>query len=428
MSARQAFIPSRPASRAGQLNELEIQRPSPGQHQRHNKADANNSSSKAYQQPITRGQENALVQRPQTPMSKHNSDAGLPSDFNKHKPFNVSGLKKNKRDSTGGGHRPDRELLGSMPVLSSSLDHGAHQQRIAEPRPRHSPPLSGHMGNFKTPPMPWMHGSDAHIVGPADETDTLVPNGLLPSPVARRGRLESIQEAQELEEEQEDSGYMSAQMAVGDKGNAGSDAARRLAGLGSKQQGPRRVLKRASVDEGDGQEEASVPRAKRARRDTYDEDDPQEIQILGDGFNFSQNNPNSTGLTQTDNIGQSSGGDLTDLFSRFGLDIDESRIEEYTDFYITEQRRWSEASHEDWRAGSKEIAKEFSDAMDHLTSKVATYDALHATLADHGAVLDARGEMNKKVRESLVRNSGNVLKVVELETTRQKVDKSVGES
>ncbi|TFY79346.1 hypothetical protein EWM64_g4664 [Hericium alpestre] len=276
-----------------------------------------------FQQPITRGQENALVQWPQTPKSNPSSDAGSPGDFNKHKPLNIAGLKKNERDSTGGDRRPEREVLGSMPMLSSSRDHGAHQPRIAAPAP-----LSAHMGNFKTPSMPWMHGSDAHIVGPADESDLLVPNGLLPGPVTRRGRLESIQEAQKLEE-QEDSGYMSAQMAMGDNDNAGSDPARCLAGLGSKVQGPRRVLKRASVDEGDGQEDASTPHAKQARHDTYDEEEPQEIQIFGDGFDFSQNNTNSTGLAQIDNVGQSSGGDLTGLYANFGLDLDCSRIEEY---------------------------------------------------------------------------------------------------
>ncbi|TFY79250.1 hypothetical protein EWM64_g4761 [Hericium alpestre] len=227
---------------------------------------------------------------------------------------------------------------------------------------------------------------------------------------------------------------------MGNKRNSGPYIAPRRAGLRSAQQDPQRIKqKRASVDECDGHEETLLSHAKRTRLSTYDEGDPEELQIIGEGEpSFSNNDADLTRVEQleTGYVGQVSGGGLIDLMSNCGVDVDDSRMKEYIEYYAAEERRWSRASFEEWRAGAKEVVDNFTavmqmytaQAVKHALAKKEAYITMHNELHVHRALLYARGEKMKGFR-SKEHIKKHVLEAVELMLESESKDvKAVGEA
>ncbi|EPQ54166.1 hypothetical protein GLOTRDRAFT_130552 [Gloeophyllum trabeum ATCC 11539] len=96
----------------------------------------------------------------------------------------------------------------------------------------------------------------------------------------------------------------------------------------------------------------------------------------------------------------------------FGLEPYAS-VDEYLGAYEAAKRRWTECTLEEWQTGADEMMSKFGEVMDfvkdHLRAKTSLYTSLHSKVEEHKAVLGSREKVLKDVRESLVRQSGNVV-------------------
>ncbi|KAA1467218.1 hypothetical protein DENSPDRAFT_926437 [Dentipellis sp. KUC8613] len=414
MSARHAFIP-RPASRADRLAEvaagMEIQRPSTAQQHVKPKPDS-------HKQPITRGQENPPSIQMQERLKlkdeaeakdKMSANTNTSSDITRP-PLNVTSFKSNRRNTTGAA------MQNPNPPPDPS------QGRIAAPRARPASPV---MPRMPIPRTSWsqmitpdlFEANEAHIPTSASARDRFTPNGLLPDPTPpRRVPLDSIEESMH-----EDSGYLSA-AGVEDE-SAQRTPARTAAMLRMGRKRPSLV-----AQEDDGEAEivevtgmGHAAKRMRAGGDTYGNNakSPKffgggrsEARVQGQTQGHVQEQPQAPAPQQT------SANALGDLFGGLGFDVDDTQLAECADVYERARQRWRDASMDEWRAGADELAQRFGKVLkmvaDHVTTKTTAYGALQAKLGAHRAVLEARAETNRKVREALMRNSGNVLGAVQL--------------
>ncbi|KZT01593.1 uncharacterized protein LAESUDRAFT_815771 [Laetiporus sulphureus 93-53] len=100
------------------------------------------------------------------------------------------------------------------------------------------------------------------------------------------------------------------------------------------------------------------------------------------------------------------------LRSLLGQELD-AYLRIHVEAYEEAKKKYSECSLDDWKAAAEEIAGKFAKMIDfvkdHMNSKLILYASLHSAVADHRAILSEREQTLKGARESLVRESGNVV-------------------
>ncbi|CAL1709396.1 unnamed protein product [Somion occarium] len=102
----------------------------------------------------------------------------------------------------------------------------------------------------------------------------------------------------------------------------------------------------------------------------------------------------------------------TALRRLLGQDLDEYSEKHY-EAYMEAKNKWSECDLDEWKAGADELASSFAKIIDfvkeHMTAKLSLYTSLHSAIATHRDILSEREQGLKEVRESLVRDGGNVV-------------------
>ncbi|KAF8259813.1 hypothetical protein EI94DRAFT_1812715 [Lactarius quietus] len=95
-----------------------------------------------------------------------------------------------------------------------------------------------------------------------------------------------------------------------------------------------------------------------------------------------------------------------------GLEFSEADLARYVELYEQGSERWSKAPMEEWVAGADDILAKFGEMIDmikdHMSAKMNLYKSLHTRLSDEHATLDHRAKELRDASQSLVRDSGTI--------------------
>ncbi|KAN0133388.1 hypothetical protein V8E53_008828 [Lactarius tabidus] len=95
-----------------------------------------------------------------------------------------------------------------------------------------------------------------------------------------------------------------------------------------------------------------------------------------------------------------------------GLEFSEADLARYAELYEQGSERWSKAPMEEWVAGADEILAKFGEMIDmikdHMSSKMNLYKSLHTRLADEHSALEQRANELRDASQTLVRDSGTM--------------------
>ncbi|KDQ59145.1 hypothetical protein JAAARDRAFT_192687 [Jaapia argillacea MUCL 33604] len=496
MSARQPFVPSRPASRAAHLPPLDRRastEATPGAPSGFRQGHPNSGQS------AEGGSQNRANHAIPEPGSDGTISAGI-------KPLNLSSLVQKKR-----GNRQDKSRLSldgssNNRFPSKAPTQGEPEARVAAPKPRladrpGSPFFSSAslgmapIPSFKTPALPPSKLSssvslpsaetsldpnahntahDAHI--PANPIDGPSPtfgrpcsleslpgalnpyssNGILETRLSSRPSLDRIPESREDETPLPPTRARLDTMT--DRDSTNSTLVAEDDNEPPQLRDMRRTQKRSQPVNGPDSEDdyGFTSEAKRWKGDpleggpndrstprshsisyyrTPEPEQPQAFRSIHEGFDDRNNDshlqasrhrsqsiepqqyrqqqhdyePRSTPPLQPQlpSVGQPHA-----LHQLFGVDLD-TYMERNLQTYHEKKQKWEACSTEEWQAGADELAGKFSSLMDfvkeHMTTKMGLYVSLHSKLASHQEVLGERQGVLKDARESLVRESGNVL-------------------
>ncbi|KAI0258100.1 hypothetical protein BC834DRAFT_975555 [Gloeopeniophorella convolvens] len=390
MSARQPFLPSRPASRAVNVGDS---------------AGAPAASVDALEMAPAR-------------------------------PLNLSGLKKSAMRGTRSVDAAEGAANGSWPTAKGTTT------RIYAPRP--SPPSAVPQGpgfampEFKTPTLPPVKGGEeaaaaTHIPTPDAgfgffHTAAASGGGPGHSPAFFGRAQPSFDSVASLD----DSGYFSSVSEQTDTQERFS-LVRRLSSAsaaGGDRPGSRATQKHAMAANSGFDSNLANP-LKRARHGSPGDDD--EVILIQDaqrhstprqqsihGSSRSQNNPQHANGPENARPGDAQAfalpshmpGPTAAIGSLPGLDFSDTDLARYAGLYEQGSVRWASATPEEWLAGADEITGKFGEIVDmikeHMTSKMGLYKSLHGRLADEHSALEERAKELRDAGQTIVRDSGSI--------------------
>ncbi|KAI9431074.1 hypothetical protein H4582DRAFT_2085492 [Lactarius indigo] len=411
MSARQPFLPSRPASRT-----------------------------------VNRGDDaGATPVRAALPNSNLPSDANDSAELGKPtRALNIASFKKSAPPRTPSfGTGPAEFEAAAQGPPRSAVKKGTTPARIYAPHP--STPSAGVPSSlagfptpeFKTPSLPFSRSADeghtnAHISPPADATATNLnlfrPKSSAQTTTTRRPPPSTEQSffgnAKFLSSgggggsgDLDDSGYFSEHT---------DTEADRFAPVKHAAGEPRSVKAHAIPDDVDARFVNSTKRVRPASpgNDGDDEDGPmvqQSNQPRGDLLKRPcvRRSPSLSSRAAPDEEGapafvlpphiphpMAAMGDLP------GLEFSEADLARYVELYEQGSERWSKAPMEEWVAGADDVLAKFGEMIDmikdHMSSKMNLYKSLHTRLSDEHAALDQRAKELRGASKTLVRDSGTI--------------------
>ncbi|KAH9046098.1 hypothetical protein EDB84DRAFT_1467627 [Lactarius hengduanensis] len=95
-----------------------------------------------------------------------------------------------------------------------------------------------------------------------------------------------------------------------------------------------------------------------------------------------------------------------------GLEFSEADLARYAELYEQGSERWSKAPTEEWVAGADDVLAKFGEMIDmikdHMSSKMNLYKSLHTRLSDEQSALDQRAKELRGASQTLVRDSGTI--------------------
>ncbi|KAI9453321.1 hypothetical protein BJY52DRAFT_1214213 [Lactarius psammicola] len=95
-----------------------------------------------------------------------------------------------------------------------------------------------------------------------------------------------------------------------------------------------------------------------------------------------------------------------------GLEFSEADLGRYAELYEQGSERWSKAPMEEWVAGADDVLAKFGEMIDmikdHMSSKMNLYKSLHTRLSDEHSALEQRAKELRGASQTLVRDSGAI--------------------
>ncbi|KAH9023660.1 hypothetical protein EDB85DRAFT_1990034 [Lactarius pseudohatsudake] len=402
MSARQPFLPSRPASRAVNRGD-----------------DAGATSVRA-----------AL---PNNPPSDANDSAELGKST---RALNIAGFKKSAPRTTSFGAGP-AELETAQ---GSRLAAKGTPARIYAPHPSTPSaipsPLPGFpTPEFKTPSLPFSRSAEegpnnAHTSPPADAS---VPNLFRPKSSAHTTRRPPPPSSSSEQSFFGNAKFLSNGGAGGDIDDSGyfsEHTDTEVDRFGPvRHAGDPRSVKAHPVSDMDARFVNSTKRARPASPgDGDDEDIPmaQQPNRPRDLPKRRRASPSHSLSSRTAPMLESAPDEGTPAFALPphiphpmaamgdlpGLEFSEADLARYAELYEQGSERWSKAPTEEWVAGADDVLAKFGEMIDmikdHMSSKMNLYKSLHTRLSDEQSALDQRAKELRGASQTLVRDSGTI--------------------
>ncbi|KAH9063607.1 hypothetical protein EDB87DRAFT_1703692 [Lactarius vividus] len=399
MSARQPFLPSRPASRAV------------------NRGDDTGSTS-------------VRAALPNNPPSDANDSAELGKPT---RALNIAGFKKSTPRTTSFGTGP-AELETAQGPRSAAKGTLA---RIYAPHPSTPSAVPSLLPGFptpefKTPSLPFSRSAeegpnDAHASPPADAS---VPNLFRPKSSAQTTRRPPPSSEQSFFGSAK---FLSNGSAGGDLDDSGyfsehtDPEADRFGSV--RHVGDPRSVKAHPVPDVDARFVNSTKRARPASPgDGDDEDTPmaQQPSRPRDLPKRRRASPSHSLSSRTAPMLESAPDERAPPFALPphiphplaamgdfpGLEFSEADLARYAELYEQGSERWSKAPMEEWVAGADDVLAKFGEMIDmikdHMSSKMNLYKSLHTRLSDEHSALDQRAKELRGASQTLVRDSGTI--------------------